>query len=266
MNRLWSLLFLAVPVLGIVIVLGASGVGGFVTDRWLPEAIGPRTTSVDGLFNLIHAIAGVVFFLTATILGVSLWCFSADRAGSARFWHGNVVLELLWTAIPAGVLVWLAFYQLPFWNLNKVDAPRMYFDPEQREESLTPPIARVVARQFDWSFVYPGSDGEFDTIDDVVSSGVLVLPRDEMNVLELASEDVIHGFAINALRLKQDIVPGLASRVWFAVSGEGEWEIHCTELCGWGHYRMAAKLRVVSRVEYDQWLRSTLLAQQGHDR
>ncbi len=258
MNRCWSLLFLSVPLLGTAIVWGASRQTGLFADAWLPESIGPRTESVDDVFNRINIVLGFVLMLTGLILAWSLWRFPAGQNRPASFRRNHLVLELIWTLIPAGILTWLAFYQLPFWNENKVDPPVRFLSGITGDKIYVEPIARVIARQFDWTFVYPGMDGEFDTRDDLVSPGVLILPQDEELVLELTSEDVIHSFCINALRLKQDIVPQLNPQIWFQVTRSGEWEINCTELCGWGHFRMAAMLRVVPRAEFDAWRQSAM--------
>ena len=112
----------------------------------------------------------------------------------------------------------------------------------------------MVAYQFGWRFIYPGLDGVFDTRDDVISENLLVLPSHEEIVAELRSLDVIHSFAINKLRLKQDIVPGLSPRIWFMITQNGDWEINCMELCGWGHFRMSARLRTVSPKDFEDWL------------
>lgn len=250
MNRLWSLLFLSVPVMGMALVLAAAL--GAPHQYWLPESIGPRTESIDSVFNLFHGIVGVVFAATGLLLAFALWRFRGDRPNPASPRHGSLALEFLWTLVPAGMLGWMAFYQAGFWNQNKVADPVTYQVNRQGEVLESAPTARVLARQFDWTFVYPGRDGRFDTRDDVVAPGVLTVPVDEVIVLELRSEDVIHSFAINALRLKQDIVPALNTRIWFEAAREGTWEINCTELCGWGHYRMAAQLQVVSRDEFDR--------------
>ncbi len=254
MNRLWSLLFLLVPVLGVLLVVGAAANVVPLHQSWLPEQIGPRAAAVDGLFNLIHVIIGVVFALTGLVLAAALWKFGGGKA-PARYVHSHLTLELFWTVIPAGILVFIALYQLPIWNQNKVDHPRTAITTEAGQ-SLQEPLLRVVARQFDWRFVYPGQDSLFDTGDDIVTFGEMMVPSGEPVVVELASEDVIHSFCINELRLKQDIVPGLAPRVWFEISRPGDWEIICTELCGWGHYRMTARIRARPEDEFDDWLRT----------
>ena len=97
-----------------------------------------------------------------------------------------------------------------------------------------------------------------DTRDDIISENLLVLPSDQEIVAELQSRDVIHSFSINKLRLKQDIVPGLAPRIWFKITQNGVWEINCMELCGWGHFRMSARLKTVPTNEFDAWLLDTV--------
>ena len=83
---------------------------------------------------------------------------------------------------------------------------------------------------------------------------LMVVPEKTDIVLQLESRDVIHSFFVADLRLKQDIVPGMLQFAWFNASRTGDLEILCTELCGWGHYKMNAKLRIVSQPEYEQWL------------
>jgi cytochrome c oxidase subunit 2 len=256
LDRFWSLLFLAVPVLGLVIVIGAAS-GTVLQNAWLPESIGPRTEGIDYLFNLVHVILGIVFGGTGLVLAWCLFRFSARRRTRASRTHSVLWLELVWTAIPAAVLVFLAFHQLPYWQDNKQNHPA-FLDAQQDGTSTAGPLARVVAYQFGWRFVYPGPDEVLDTRDDVISENLLVLPCGEEVVLELVSEDVIHSFAVNKLRLKQDMVPGLTPRIWFMVDREGDWEINCMELCGWGHFRMSARMRTLSRPRYEDWLSSQM--------
>ena len=132
--------------------------------------------------------------------------------------------------------------------------------------------------QFAWYFRYPGKDfafgqttpqlvapGEGNPLgidpkdergaDDVVSSE-LVLPVGREVDLRLKAQDVIHGFAVPELRLKQNAVPGQSFHVHFTPDRVGTYAVLCTQLCGTGHYRMAARLRVVQAAEYDRWLAS----------
>jgi cytochrome c oxidase subunit II len=142
----------------------------------------------------------------------------------------------------------------------------------------------VTGMQFAWYFRYPGSDaifgitrpqlvapGEGNPVgiepddphgeDDIVSSE-LVLPSNHEIDLRLKAQDVIHGFFIPELRLKQNAVPGQTIHVHFTPTTPGSYAILCTQLCGLGHYRMNATLRIVTPDEYAAWLASKQKAAQ----
>ena len=133
----------------------------------------------------------------------------------------------------------------------------------------------VTGVQFVWYFRYPGADATFGRTspalvdpaadnplgldpadahakDDQVSSE-LVLPADREVDVALRAQDVIHGFAVPELRVKQNAIPGQVAHLHFTPVREGTYAILCTQLCGLGHYRMAASLRVVSPAEFAQW-------------
>jgi cytochrome c oxidase subunit II len=150
----------------------------------------------------------------------------------------------VWTLVPGAILLYLAQAQLDTWAELRAPARR----------PPGPPLARVWATQFDWRFQYPGADGRFDTLDDLEEPFELVVPAGEPVVLELVSRDVIHSFFVPALRLKQDVVPGLAGEAWFEARETGEFDVECAELCGAGHYKMAGRLRVVPRALWDEHL------------
>lgn len=136
----------------------------------------------------------------------------------------------------------------------------------------------VTGMQFAWYFRYPGTDAIFGITrpqlaspaegnpvgidpadqhgnDDIVTSE-LVLPADREIDLRLRAQDVIHGFSIPELRLKQNAVPGETIHVHFTPTTPGTYAILCTQLCGLGHYRMNATLRIVSAEQYALWLAS----------
>jgi cytochrome c oxidase subunit II len=134
----------------------------------------------------------------------------------------------------------------------------------------------VTGVQFAWYFRYPGTDATFGvtkpqlvapgegnpigidssdphSADDFITSE-LVLPVNREVDLRLSAQDVIHGFSIPEMRLKQNAVPGQTIHVHFTPTIPGTYAILCTQLCGLGHYRMNAGLRVLSQTEFDQWL------------
>jgi cytochrome c oxidase subunit 2 len=134
----------------------------------------------------------------------------------------------------------------------------------------------VTGVQFAWYFRYPGEDATFgitkpqlvapgegnplgidpsDThgADDFVSSE-LVLPANREVDLRLRAQDVIHGFSIPEMRLKQNAVPGQTIHVHFTPTTPGTYAILCTQLCGLGHYRMNATLRALPPEQFASWL------------
>ena len=134
----------------------------------------------------------------------------------------------------------------------------------------------VTGLQFAWYFRYPGSDATFGRsrnelvsaaegnpvgldasdphgADDIVRPQ-LVLPAGREVDLTLRAVDVIHGFAIPEMRLKQNAVPGETQHIHFTPTQPGDYAILCTQVCGLGHYRMQAMLRVLPAAQFDQWL------------
>ncbi len=133
--------------------------------------------------------------------------------------------------------------------------------------------------QFAWYFRYPGRDAAFGRTrpeliapgegnplgldpadargaDDFVTSE-LVLPADREVDLRLHAQDVVHGFAVPALRLKQNAVPneghGQDLHIHFTPTVPGTYAILCTQLCGLGHFRMTANLRILPAADFATW-------------
>jgi len=142
--------------------------------------------------------------------------------------------------------------------------------------SLTALQVEATGMQFAWYFRYPGLDQHFGLTklslakayagnplgldpqdpyasDDLVSSQ-LVLPANREVDITLVAQDVIHGFAIPELRVKQNAIPGQPAHIHFTATSPGTYAILCTQLCGSGHYRMNATLRVLAQRDFDQWL------------
>lgn len=148
----------------------------------------------------------------------------------------------------------------------------------QRYTGAAPEALQVEATgvQFAWYFRYPGEDEAFGAtsptlvapgegnplgldpkdphgVDDFVSSQ-LVLPAGREVDVTLHAQDVIHGFSVPELRLKQNATPGMTSHIHFTPTAPGDYAILCTQVCGLGHYRMLATLRVLPEEQFDTWL------------
>ena len=149
---------------------------------------------------------------------------------------------------------------------------------------------RVVAQQFAWNLHYPGEDGIFGNTklslvdeetnplgldregygaDDLTTINQLHLPVNKMIKIYLSSKDVIHGFSLPEMRVKQDAIPGMQMPIYFtptmtskeflskikgsARDGKG-YEIACAQLCGNSHYRMRGFMTIHTEDEYNNWL------------
>jgi len=113
---------------------------------------------------------------------------------------------------------------------------------------------KVQAKQFDWTFIYPGKDGKLGTDDDITSYRELHVPVGKKVHIIMTSLDVIHDFFLEEVRLKQDVMPLREINGWFDTTKAGTFHIVCDELCGFGHTRMSAVLQVDDDKTFGDWL------------
>lgn len=250
-NRLLSLLMLLVPILGTLFIVWAILDLWPLKGHWLPENVNKYGGVIDDIFYVILWLTGIIFIGTGVVLAWASWSGATRKPGPAPSVHNDHRLELTWSVIPGVILVFLSIYQINAWTENKMEHP-VTTDSEGHEVMVEPTV-RVVARQFDWDFWYPGPDGKFGSIDDIMVTDEVHVPIDQPVVFEIESQDVLHSFFVPSLRVKQDIVPGMTQRVWFHPEKAGQYEIACTELCGWGHYKMKAWLHIDEPEAYAKW-------------
>lgn len=239
--RYWSLLFL----LTAIACTGVFVYAPFDPDVWLPRNTSTLGREVDHLFLLILGLTGAVFIITQLALAYATWTGASRPDRRAAYFHGSQLLEVVWTIIPGGILIFLALYQMGAW----ADLKFRSHVPDG------PPLAVVTGRQFQWLVRYPGPDGRFETADDLHLTNDLRCVKGEPVVIHLRSQDVIHSFFLPQMRIKQDAVPGLTIPVWFDSDRAGVYELVCAELCGWGHYKMRARVTVYdTKQQLDDWL------------
>ena len=216
----------------------------------MPENVATLGVEVDRLYRQIEWIVAGFFALTVGLLAWIVWRQAQGGAGKRSEIASHVRLEVLWTLVPGALLVWLALVQLGPWERMKFSnsIPR---GPDGRPQ---PSLCEVWASQFDWHVLYPGADGRCGSPDDLEATYELVVPVGEPVVLGLHSRDVIHSFFVPSFRLKQDILPGRETLIWFECTKAGEYDLLCAELCGWGHYKMAGKVRALPRAEFERYL------------
>ncbi len=252
-----TILFLLVPILGVWTFVGSAYPGKWwpeVYAAWFPENVSTYGPKIDQLFNLILWMVGITFVLTE---GILVWCifwYGKPRKSKAWFSHGNHKLELIWTAVPSVLLLIIAFSQMGAWAEIKFTSHMGKFpDGTEGPYSAEQPLMEVYASQFDWRARYADPSGNFDGVDVIESAYDIYVPADTPVVFHLKSRDVLHAFFVPQFRLKQDAVPGLTIPVWFQAE-EGSYDLICAELCGWGHYKMAGRVHVIPKDEFERWL------------
>jgi len=199
---------------------------------WLPPPASSTAPLVDNAFLLL---LGVSAFFFALIVVLGLWFVVRYRRraglGPAQSPSHNTALELLWTAIPLGIVA-LLFYE-GFVGYMELRTP-----PKQAYE------IEVVARKWSWLFSYPNGHKDDN----------LHVPVDRPVRLVMRSEDVIHGLFIPAMRVQMDIVPGRYTRTWFRALKPGEYNLVCSQYCGTKHFDMRALVIVHPPGEFENWL------------
>ena len=248
----------------------------FVVQKWsLPALASVNGAPIDAQFATTYIAMGIVFLAAQLSLGFFVWRYRDRANNKATYIHGNTSMEIIWTALTAVLFIWLNLSGNRIWA-------------ESRFQGASPGAQQVEVSgvQFQWYFRYPGPDGKFghtalqfldasagneaavgiDTSDPVSKDdfvvGTMVLPVDREAELTLRAQDVIHSFFIPAMRFKQDAVPGLMIHMHFTPNKIGDYDIACAELCGLGHYRMKAKLRVVSQEDFAKWQADRLAEKQ----
>jgi cytochrome c oxidase subunit II len=224
--------------LAIGAVASALGIALALIIDWFPTAASEQAAPIDTLWDVLLVVSVPVFVLVTTIVLFSVWKFRMRRGEEELDGpniHGNTRLEIIWTAIPAVVLVALCSY-----------AYVVLRDVETAQADAMK--VRVVGEQFAWTFYYPGNGGR------EVASSELYLPANQPVEFRLQSKDVLHDFWVPAFRMKRDVVPGINESYRITTTKTGEYPIVCAELCGLGHAVMRSTVHVLPRGDYRRWL------------
>ncbi|HEY3730798.1 MAG TPA: cytochrome c oxidase subunit II [Steroidobacteraceae bacterium] len=211
----------------------------------IPQAssLAPR---IDALFWVMIGLCSLV--AVGVFVVIVFYCIRYRRgsAASREGWHNQSLgLELTWTLVPCalfiGVFVWSLFLFV--------------------EARTPPPDAQtlyVVAKQWMWTIQHPGGQREINTLHVPVNTPVR---------LSMTSQDAIHSFYVPAFRVKQDVLPGRYTQLWFTATRLGRFPLFCAEYCGLDHSRMGGAVVVMRADDYSRWLAGAgardTLAEQG---
>src|SRR5450759_1095903 len=201
---------------------------------------------------LLWLIAAITIFVLALLLIVAVKFNARSNPVPSRTTH-NTTIEMIWTVVPVLILVTIAVpsFRLLFYQLNTPKA------------EVT---VKATGKQWFWSYSYPDSKFEFDSLmlqDKDRKSGQprllavdneMVVPVNKVVRVQVIGADVIHSFSVPSFGIKIDAIPGRLNETWFKAEREGMYYGQCSQLCGRDHAFMPIAVHVVSQQEYTAWL------------
>ena len=207
-----------------------------VPINWDGQQGSTAAPKIDHLLNVMIVLSAFVFSLVLVMLFYALWKFKAkpgDESDGEPI-HGNTRLEIAWTLIPTIIVLFAGGYS---WKvLDEIEEP-----------AKNPLTVSVFSQQYAWSFAYPGKGY-------VWSEGELHVPVNRQIHFKMHAQDVIHSFWVPEWRIKKDNVPGITTTAIVTPDKIGAYQLICTELCGFGHASMRAKVVVESPADFRKWV------------
>ena len=210
---------------------------------WMNDPQGPLARSIADLYWIMFAAAVVVLAIVVGALVVAGIRFRERPGHQARQYHGNNLLELIWTVVPT--LMVISFSVLSFQRLAYVNDV----------DSGTAMTIKAEGKQWVWNFQYPSED-RFQLNDKtyLARPAELHIPAGQKVKIELSSEDVIHAFYVPKLGGQKDAVPGRATVMWIQADRPGTYAGQCIEFCGTGHADMLITVVAHNLADFDTWL------------
>ncbi|WP_437312654.1 cytochrome c oxidase subunit II [Sorangium sp. So ce385] len=204
---------------------------------FLPEQRSSLAGEIDWLHYFVIVVTmGGAFLIT--LIGGYFLIHYRRRVGSTTRPHPGVFARPALFVETVGLLS-LGFVFLTFWNIGTRQFVDLRTPPEDALDVY------VTAKQWMWKFSYPGGES-------MISA--LYVPARRPVRLVMTSRDVIHSFFVPAFRIKQDVLPGRYTTVWFEASEPGAYPILCTEYCGTSHSEMRGQVIALDPADYERWL------------
>jgi len=207
---------------------------------WYPKDASKQAANFHTLYDVLLIASVPIFVLVETVVVFCVWKFRmrpGEETKDGPPIHGNTRLEVVWTALPALLLISLCTFAYTKLRANE--------DSKKGETTIN-----VTERQFAFEFSYPEAGGK------TIYSSQLYMANGQPVVFKLRSYDVIHSFFVPEFSEKLDAVPGITTTVRVTPTRLGTYPVECTELCGAGHSLMRTTAHVVTTAALGVWLRS----------
>ena len=205
---------------------------------WLPESASAYSDDFNSVFYFLIWSGLGLFLIVVLPMIWFVYRYRRKQEGQkalSQLDH-HIQIEILWTLLPVIYLaVCFVWGFLGFMNVSTIPA----FSKE----------LRVIGQKWNWTVQYPD-----DGISVSGQGAVIGVPLGQNIRLTMSSQDVIHSFFLPNFRVKQDVLPGRYTTLWFNASKEGEFPVFCAEYCGDAHSQMLAVLKVMPPDEYASWV------------
>ncbi len=230
--------------------------------EWYFQEPGSRLASdIDWLHQLVMWLIIAIFAVVFGAMFYACYAHRKSKGHKAEQFHENTAVELIWTVIPAIILVAIA------WPATKVVIA-------QKDTSAPDLTIKVTGYQWKWGYDYVKGEGEGISFLSTLATPRAQIegrePKGEHYLLEVDNElvvpigkkirvittaaDVVHSWWVPAFGAKQDAIPGFLRDLWFRPEKTGTFRSQCVELCGKEHGFMPIVVRVVSAEDYTQWV------------
>jgi cytochrome c oxidase subunit II len=252
LKRLVAYFVTCVTILGTGAALAATG----QPEPWqlgMQQGATPVMDDIIWFHNFLLWVITAITLFVLVLLIIVMFKFNARRNPVPSRTTHNTTIEVIWTVVPVLILVTIAvpsfrllFYQL---NMPKADV-----------------TVKATGKQWFWSYSYPDSKFEFDSLmvqEKDLKPGQprlltvdneMVVPVNKVVHVLTTGSDVIHSFAVPSFGIKIDAIPGRLNETWFKAEREGTYHGQCSELCGKDHAFMPIVVRVVNDKEYTAWV------------
>jgi cytochrome c oxidase subunit II len=199
-----------------------------------PERASSFANNVDALYVFLLVTTGFFALLVFVLVAVFAIKYRQKPGGVATQIEGSLALEATWTLIPFGIFMLMFVWGASVY-LNEAQPPKNAMD------------IFVVGKQWMWKLQHPEGVREINQLHVPVGRDVR---------LTMISQDVIHSFYVPAFRIKQDVLPGRYTTIWFHAIKTGTYHLFCAEYCGTNHSGMIGSIVVMEPNEYAAWLSS----------
>ena len=217
-------------------------------------------SQIYDLHMLIVYVCLAIFVVVFAVMFYSIYKHRKSVGHQAVQFHEHHMLEVVWTIIPALILIAMA-----------VPATKTIF--AMKDTSAADMTVKVTGHQWKWEYDYLDKDVRFistmstshDQINGKAEKGEnyllevdspMVVPTGKKVRVLLTAQDVIHAWWVPEFGVKQDAIPGFIKEVWFKVDKEGTYRGQCAELCGKDHGFMPIVVEAVSEEKYNEWIAS----------